>query len=72
MVQPKFIDRLSEDRKVAEIRVGRTNYILGVSTDSENSNVGKHGTYVLCIFDRGFKVLATQRCLTFEVLQPLD
>lgn len=48
---PKFIDKLSEDRKLAEIRVGRTNYILGVSTDSENSNVGKHGTYVLCIFD---------------------
>lgn len=48
---PKFIGKISEDRKQAEIRMGRKNYILGVSTDSENSNVGKHGTYVLCIFD---------------------
>ena len=48
---PKFVPKLTEDKKQAEVRVGRKNYILGVSTDSENSNVGKHGTYVLCIFD---------------------
>ena len=48
---PKFVPNLSEDKKQAEIRIGKKNYILGVSTEGENKNVGKHGTYVLCIFD---------------------
>lgn len=48
---PTFVPHITEDKKQAEISYGRTNYILGVSTEGENSNVGKHGTYVLCIFD---------------------
>ena len=48
---PQVVPKLTEDKKQAEISYGRKSYILGVSTDSENSNVGKHGTYVLCIFD---------------------
>lgn len=43
--------KLSENKNLAEIRYGNKNYIMGVSTEGENKNVGKHGTYVLCIFD---------------------
>lgn len=46
-----FFGKLSENKNLAEIRYGDKNYILGVSTEGENKNVGKHGTYVLCIFD---------------------
>ena len=46
-----FFGKLSENKNLAEIRYGKKNYIMGVSTDGENKNVGKHGTYVLCIFD---------------------
>lgn len=47
----EFIGQLSENKNLAEIRYLRKNYIMGVSTEGENKNVGKHGTYVLCIFD---------------------
>lgn len=43
--------KLSENKNLAEIRYGNKNYIMGVATEGENKNVGKHGTYVLCIFD---------------------
>lgn len=43
--------KLSENKNLAEIRYGNKNYIMGVSTEGENKNVGKHGTHVLCIFD---------------------
>lgn len=46
-----FFGKLSENKNLAEIRYGNKNYIMGVSTEGENKNVGKHGTYVLCIFD---------------------
>lgn len=46
-----FIGKLSENKNLAEIRYLHKNYIMGVSTEGENKNVGKHGTYVLCIFD---------------------
>ena len=46
-----FFGKLSENKNLAEIRYGHKNYIMGVSTEGENKNVGKHGTYVLCIFD---------------------
>lgn len=47
----QFFGKLSENKNLAEIRYGNKNYIMGVSTDGENKNVGKHGTHVLCIFD---------------------
>lgn len=47
----EFFGKLSENKNTAEIRYGHKNYIMGVSTEGENKNVGKHGTYVLCIFD---------------------
>lgn len=46
-----FFGKLTENKNLAEIRYGNKNYIMGVSTEGENKNVGKHGTYVLCIFD---------------------
>lgn len=47
----KLFDRVpSEDRNKAEFWQGR-NYILGVTTDTANALSGRHGDYVLVIFD---------------------
>ena len=47
---------ISKNKNLAEIRYGHKNYIMGVSNDGENKNVGKHGTYVLCIFDEAQQI----------------
>ena len=49
--QLKLFPKISENQNVAEIRYLKKNYIMGVSTEGENKNVGKHGSFVLAIYD---------------------
>jgi len=43
--------RLSENRNTAEVVYDDLSYMVGVTGSGENKVVGKHGTYVLAIFD---------------------
>jgi len=47
----EFIGRVSDNQNTAEIRFRNKDYIKGVSSSGENKTVGKHGTYVLIIYD---------------------
>lgn len=46
-----FLGNISQNQNSAEIRLNNTNFIQGVSSDGQNKVVGKHGTYVLVVFD---------------------
>lgn len=46
-----LLGKITENQNLAEIRIGHKNYIMGVSSAGENKVVGKHGSYVLAIFD---------------------
>jgi len=43
--------KISEDKNRAEVAYGNVSYIAGVTASGENKVVGKHGTYVLVIYD---------------------
>ncbi len=48
---PPLFGKLSEDRNRAEVIFNDLSYMVGVTGSGENKVVGKHGTYVLAIFD---------------------
>lgn len=46
-----FAGKLSENQNTAEFKYGDKNFVKGISASGENKAVGKHGVYVLQVFD---------------------